>query len=52
MPFWLDAETPNISSTARLSTNLPGSNDTYEFDDQADAPAWAGSSPTPPGTTS
>lgn len=36
MRFWRAAETPNAANTTRLSTNIPGADDDYEFDDQAD----------------
>jgi hypothetical protein len=36
MRFWRANETPNAANTTRLSTNLPGANNDYEFDDQAD----------------
>ncbi len=36
MRYWLDTETPDFRDDTRLSTNLPGDNDIYEFDDQAD----------------
>ena len=36
MRYWLSSETPDIGDTSRLSTNLPGDNDIYEFADQSD----------------
>lgn len=36
MRFWRQSETPNVMSTTRLSTNLSGANDQYEFEDQSD----------------
>lgn len=36
MRYWLSSETPDIGDTTRLSTNLPGDNDGYEFEDQSD----------------
>lgn len=36
MRYWLPAETPDVANTTRLSTNLPGSNAIYEFEDQSD----------------
>jgi len=36
MRYWKLSETPNISNTTRLSTNLPGANDIYELIDQSD----------------
>lgn len=36
MRYWLAAETPDFGDDTRLSTNLPGDNDTYEFADQSD----------------
>lgn len=37
MRRWAAADTPNGANTSRLSTNLAGANDVYEFNDQADA---------------
>lgn len=36
MRFWRQADTPNVASTARLSTNLSGTDETEEFADQSD----------------
>ncbi|MGB5456417.1 MAG: hypothetical protein WBO16_02455 [Gammaproteobacteria bacterium] len=36
MRYWLSSEIPDIGDTSRLSTNLPGDNDIYEFADQSD----------------
>lgn len=37
MRRWAAADTPSAGGTDRLTTNLPGSDDAYEFSDQADA---------------
>ncbi len=37
MRRWAAADTPQGGDSTRLSTNLAGANDVYEFDDQADA---------------
>jgi len=36
MRYWTASDTPDIGDTTRLSTNLPGANDVYEMNDQAD----------------
>lgn len=36
MRYWLASETPDVGDTSRLSTNLPGDDDVYEFVDQSD----------------
>jgi len=36
MRFWKRSETPNVSNTKRLSTNLSGTDETEEFADQSD----------------
>jgi hypothetical protein len=37
MRYWLQADTPSAGGTDRLTTNLAGANQQYEFDDQSDA---------------
>jgi hypothetical protein len=39
MRFWLKSETPNVANTNRLSTNLPGDDTVFTFEDQSDAHA-------------
>ena len=36
MRFWASTETPDIADPSRLTTNLPGPDGVYVFDDQAD----------------
>ncbi len=37
MRYWALSETPNAGDSTRLTTNLPGANRIYEFDDQGDS---------------
>jgi hypothetical protein len=37
MRHWRATDTPSASGTDRLTTNLPGSDDVYQFEDQSDA---------------
>ncbi|MGP1373660.1 MAG: hypothetical protein ACTS3T_12595 [Almyronema sp.] len=36
MRYWRLADTPSAGGTDRLTTNLPGSDDAYQFEDQSD----------------
>ncbi|HYQ29093.1 MAG TPA: hypothetical protein VER04_17805 [Polyangiaceae bacterium] len=37
MRFWKQSNTPNVASELRLSTNMSGSNEVEDFEDQSDA---------------
>ncbi len=37
MRYWTAPDVPSAGGVDRLTTNLPGANDVYEFDDQSDA---------------
>lgn len=36
MRYWAAAETPDVADETRLTTNLPGDDNAYSFDDQSD----------------